>query len=192
MKAAIVGDPVEDVYSDESNKAIVLTTGGALFNTFDGGQTWERIGVVQNNSPHIAMFKLGRIDNSHLWVLGGSHSLEGTTTTLGFFDPVKNGWQSINIPGWYLNDILVLSKNQILACGFIKNESRPTISKTNQEGVILYSNDGGHTWETIYRNPLISSVNALTLAASDRIWAVGNGGLVVSMQLTPNRSQQAN
>jgi photosystem II stability/assembly factor-like uncharacterized protein len=175
------GGFVEDIYSEEPFKAMILTSGRKLFLTTDGGQNWQRAGALQDEPTQTAMIRTGRLDNNRAWVLGGADGREGIWTLLAIKDK-QDSWSKYRVDNVYLSGISFLSDNNIIACGSMRVGIKSRTEGGGREGVILNSSDGGHTWSVIYRNTNIERINSLSSINSREIWAVGEGGLIIHLE----------
>jgi hypothetical protein len=65
----------------------------------------------------------------------------------------------------------------------MKTELEGKTPRSHPEGVILYSPDGGRSWEVVYKNPRIQSVNAIA-SVNDRLaWAADDEGVLIRLEL---------
>jgi photosystem II stability/assembly factor-like uncharacterized protein len=175
------GGFVKDIYSAESSKALLLTSGKKIFSTSNDGQNWQQIGAIPDEAPQTSMFRISRLSTNRIWVLGGTGSREGTWATLALKGDNDN-WIKYKTDGVILRDAVFLSDSQVIACGVIaSNDTLPLPDDNGREGVILSSSDGGRTWSVVYRTPQAKSINALTVNASKQVWAVGDNGLVLRL-----------
>lgn len=169
---------VTDVYAGERSKALMLSD-ETIFSTTTGGDSWQKSGMIAGEPPQTAFLRIGASPSSaRLWVLGGADSREGMWMMLARLES-NNSWKKYEAGGVYLRDALFLSEDEILACGrlYVEDKSSPVSEK--RDGVILYSPDGGQSWDVVYRSNKVSNINALSVAGPSNIIALGNDGLVL-------------
>jgi photosystem II stability/assembly factor-like uncharacterized protein len=166
-----------DVYAGERSKALMLSD-ETIFSTTNGGNSWQKSGMISGEPPQTAFLRIGRSPSARLWVLGGADSREGMWMMFARLES-DNSWKKYGAGSVYLRAALFLSENELLACGrmYVEDKSSPVSEK--RDGVILYSSDGGQNWDVVYRSNRVSDINALSVAGPNNIIAVGNDGLVL-------------
>jgi photosystem II stability/assembly factor-like uncharacterized protein len=168
----------------ESIGTAMITSELRMFQTTDEGKSWERIGSIKDKSGQDSVVRrFGVIDGKSLWSIGGNSSpISGTRGLL--FTEEQHSWTKYFLNNVFFKDAVSLPNNRFLACGFMmKTKLEGKISRSHPEGIILYSPDGGRSWEVVYKNARIQSVNAIT-SLSDRLaWAAADNGVLVKLEL---------
>lgn len=172
------GGDITTIHSPGPNQATVFTNAREVFDTSDGGMTWRREAELQE-PPQIAVRRVVAADKS-LWVLGGADSREGMWTMLARIG--KDGPRTkFTVNEVNLQDMDFLPGAEVVACGSVSSGREPDDLLARQ-GVILRSRDAGRNWTVAYRNAEIRSINALAVVDATRILAVGDGGLILTLE----------
>jgi photosystem II stability/assembly factor-like uncharacterized protein len=157
-----------------SGSLFVMSEHGWALTTSDGGAQWRCDGKFNVSGLRPEQI-VPAIDQSPrvLARIGGNH---GTLSMLAV--PANDGsWSARSLSNIFLKDALYLSKNELIACGYIISAAKS--SEHNMEGIALLSVDDGMSWTIIYRSSDITSLNALAATSSGQIWAVGSNGALV-------------
>lgn len=172
------GAGVDHLYGIGVGRALLLTLNGFIYSTTDGGQSWHQDDVFRDQHEQTAIHRVGVTKNERLWLLGGTSSQEGTWSILAIKD--KGGiWARHEIGGIDLADAVFLSEDRVLACGSISSDK--TLS--TREAVVVYSTDRGKNWVIAYRDKQSPGLNALAAIDYKHILAVGEGGLVLQIDI---------
>jgi len=170
---------VTDIYTNEPSNATILTMNGNIYNTMNGGQTWQEISSIQDEPAQTYLGRLGVGEQKEMWVIGGADSLEGVWGILAI-RKLGGDWMKYEADA-YFSDAIFISKDEILVSGHLHPESKHN-SDGDYTGVILYSNNSGLDWKTIYSSVQGERIRALDVFDIDNIWAVGEEGLIVSLE----------
>jgi photosystem II stability/assembly factor-like uncharacterized protein len=182
-----------DFYIIDSDKAIV-STAIEFFETNDKGVSWTKRDVNFHKAfrdKAIAGIEesLGNItllDNSVLaFGQGFANYMEGSHSYLGFEESDKSWiirrFDGENVNGTFiLEDIIFLSRNEIIACGSLVIYSEFNIKDS---GVILFSKDGGKTFSIVHQNKESSVISSISKINESQFIAVGNKGLIINLEL---------
>jgi photosystem II stability/assembly factor-like uncharacterized protein len=123
-------------------------TGGGVWRTEDGGQTWENIsdGFFGGSIGSVAV---AESDNNVIYVGGGEVTVRGNVSYgYGMFKSVDAGktWKSIGLPNSrHIPRIRIHPKNPDLVYAAVMGD----LYKPTEERGIYRSKDGGETWEKI-------------------------------------------
>jgi photosystem II stability/assembly factor-like uncharacterized protein len=172
---------ITGIISERPSTATVLTLRGQIFRTRDNGQTWQRIGVIGNEPKQTCFCRMGIRKNDHFWVAGGAGGMEGTWGVLAV-ERDNHSWLRYRLAGAYFTDALVLSDQEVLACGSIPAKSGTDPFNSKRDGVVLYSPDGGRHWVVVYRSSEVSAINALAADGTGDVWAAGDNGLILHLR----------
>ena len=174
----LVNDSIADIRTEGPLNATLLTSAGDVYRTDDGGQNWK---ILVENSPDrlswSSYYRLGVTEDKLLWLASAADSSRGIFGSL----KVDQGesLRQYNLHDAFFRDVLFLSDNDVLACGYTPlDETRP--SKLTS-GVLFYSCDGGNSWVISYRNTDVRRINELNAVDPNNSWAVGDGGLVLRL-----------
>jgi photosystem II stability/assembly factor-like uncharacterized protein len=173
-----------DVYAVAPSKALVLTSGGTVISTEDGGRNWRQV-IDIPDKPQTFFSRLGISGGNQLWALGGADSTEGMWGLLVHIEAEK-AWKKFRVE-CFLNDAVFLSEDEIYVCGHMRTDA-PHFPEV---GVILHSTDGGHSWRIVHRIQG-SSIKAMSLVNSNLIYAISDNGLFLRLEPSKNSSNQVN
>lgn len=183
-----VQDQATDLYTTSPSRVTLLSLRGKIFNTDDGGKTWRNIVNIPGEPGQTCICRLGRFNNGGLWVSGGAESREGTWGMIAKEENNKT-WTRYRTTGIYFRDAFYISELKVIASGSASPDKLPG-GKNKQEGIMLYSSDGGRIWENIYIAPEAQNIHALHIVDSESIWAVGDNGLIVRLEATKDSNAQ--
>lgn len=159
----------------------VVMWSGKLFETKNGGESWNRFGPQFDFPMQTLPDNFGKMGNSQrLRMARGTWSIEGIYS---YIATEKDGDWTLRWTDEALciYDILFLSENEMIAVGRLGVN---LYEKNHREhGVILYSSDAGESWKTAYRNKSVSKIKSLAKITEKQFIAVGNNGLIVNMEL---------
>ena len=168
-------DEIKELTLDPDNSLSVLTLRGNIFTTKDNGASWQKVFTLTDEPRQSGLVSLGTSGGKY-YLAGGAGSVEGVW---GVFiqQQSPNSWVRYRLTGVAFNDVLMLPDGRVLASGAIPKD-RTTASDAQTEGVILYSKDSGRTWQIVYRNTQIRSINSLAVDGAGLIWAAGDRGFI--------------
>jgi photosystem II stability/assembly factor-like uncharacterized protein len=181
-----VQDHITDIYAKPPAKLLLLSLRGRVFSTENDGGNWQRVATL-SDEPQTCNCRLGVTENGNVWVLGGANSREGKW---GWFarEESTNLWKRFRPNGVYFSDAVYLSNNRVIASGSMPSPEKPGQNRTTEEGMLLYSSDGGQDWSIVYRSTKMATIKKLAAVGSDRVWAVGEGGFILSLEFSPNNT----
>jgi photosystem II stability/assembly factor-like uncharacterized protein len=168
-------DQIKELTLDEDNSLSVLTLRGSIFRTKDNGSSWQKVFTLTNEPRQSALRNLGTYGGKY-FIGGGAVSVEGVW---GVFlsEESPNSWFRYRLNGVSFNDVLMLPDGRLFASGAIlKDKAKAPDDQT--DGVILHSKDTGRTWQMIYRNTSIRSINSLATNTTGAIWVAGDRGFI--------------
>lgn len=175
---------VADIKALSSSRAILFTTGGRVVRTQDGGKNWEEVASIQDESDKSVMPRMGVLESNKVWAVGGADSIEGMWGVLARMD-TDGSWIIYRLTGVFFKDALFLSDSEVVVCGSMPSNNAAARPGGARDAVILSSIDGGRNWTILFREKRIGKVYSLALADRKRIYAVGDGGLIVRVELPP-------
>jgi photosystem II stability/assembly factor-like uncharacterized protein len=120
------GGGLEDAYYDQSLGLVVLTSEGHLFATSSNGDEWLKVAAVPDEPSQTFFGRVGSLSDKRLWFLGGSSGYEGTDGVLAFKSP-DNNWTKLKTDA-YLNDVMFLTTDKVVACGFVSRNLKSKAS----------------------------------------------------------------
>lgn len=127
----------------------------------------------------IGISKVGEAEE-RFFMLGTTGGREGRWTSLFSKDRRAGNWRHLTVADISLVDLIVISPDELLACGLIEDGDDAGSGQTTS-GLILHSFDGGSTWLVSHRSSRVGSFNALGLDESGAIWAIGDDGIVLHL-----------
>lgn len=160
---------------------LVATRRMRIFRTDDGGHTWAQIAYFSDEPDQTGIRRFD-INDNQFFLVGGTLSQEGTWGIL-LRQQNNNSWLRYRLPEVAFMDVLFLQGNRILASGSVLSETESPNKRWRTDGVVLYSSDGAKTWAVVYRNAGTTSINMLSATESGNVWAVGDNGLVMRLEL---------
>ena len=158
---------------------IATTVHGTVLKTDGFGTSWKEIAAIEDE-PQTFFGQLGQTDDGQLWLLGGADSLEGAWGVLAK-QTSHNSWIKYRADA-YLSAALFITAEKIVACGHIVVEAG-TPPSHQRKGIVLLSLDGGLTWKVIYKDSSVSSIKELETVERNVVWAVGDKGFVVRLDI---------
>lgn len=168
--------------AETPEKLKVVMWSGKMFETIDGGKSWQKFGPQFDFPDQTVPDNFGKLGISdRLRMARGTWSIEGIYS---YVATEENGDWTVrwtDEPVCFF-DIAFLSEKEMLAVGkFGEN-----IYQKNQVlyGVVLHSADAGANWKIIYWNKTVPEINSLAKIADDEFLAVGDKGLVLNIKLT--------
>jgi photosystem II stability/assembly factor-like uncharacterized protein len=186
------GDYRVETYWISASQIYLLTTGGRVIVSENGGETWKLIANFKDIRPggfisSTSYLKLLFTPRGQLRVLAGAAGEEGYWGD--FIVPeVTQSWNSYELIRVPLFDALSLSEKEVLACGL---ELYPADEKTNAaprspKGIILYSNDSGTSWSTVHYTRSNEPLIFLTQISDTDFYAMSDAGNLIKFKT--NRS----
>jgi photosystem II stability/assembly factor-like uncharacterized protein len=177
----VFGQPVNDgvmgIVPEGTLAADVITARRRVFKTADGGKTWRQTADLGEDPGQAGITRFEK-NESYLWIAGGFDDDEGIGGSLTTNEP-DNAWVSHGLDGTFFADAISLSPREFLACGYIKDSKKGV---ELQDGVIVYSADGGRNWAVVYRNAKVKKISVLARVGSELVWAVGEHGLILKLK----------
>lgn len=180
-----MNDGIMGVAFKESTGATVITSELRMFQTTDQGNSWQRMGSIKNSYGQDSVVRrFGVIDGKYLWSIGGSSSPMRGTRGLLFIEHPQQSWTKYILNKVFFKDAVSLPNNRFLACGFMmETKLEGKTYSSHPEGIILYSPDGGRSWEVAYKNRRIQSVNAIASLTDRLAWAAADDGVLIRLEL---------
>lgn len=180
------GDPINDgiigIIPEGPGSAHVVTGRMKVFKTTNGGKDWHQTAEIRDELDQQSAIRRFGMTGNHLWVASSADSQEGTRGVITVED-TDNSWARHELDGVYFADSVSLSKDEFVACGYIKTlEQEAAGYEARMHGVVLYSSDSGRNWLVVYRNDNLKSVNALAIVDANHIWAVGDRGFILRLE----------
>lgn len=174
--------PISDVHPDAPGAATLLTTKGQFLTTNNGGQKWALTETaVGNNDPQVSISNIGRTHDNRYWVSGGSGGVEGISGLVAKEDG-RGAWERYVLDVRII-DSVYLPSHGIIACGTMPSTNRQAVWDGKNDGVVIYSNNNGRNWVVLYRSAEVDKINQLSFVDSGHVWAVGEGGLVLQLEV---------
>jgi photosystem II stability/assembly factor-like uncharacterized protein len=170
-----------DIYAAQPSQATVLTVGGRVMLTDNGGQAWREIGTIADEFQQTGFMRIGWRGNETVWALGGTDGKEGIWSVLSFLNK-DNSWTNHRAMQVFYRDAVFLADGKAIACGSVPDYEDPQKVTDRRAAVISYSSDEGRNWSIVYRSIKAKHLNALSALDANHIWAVGDGGLIVRLE----------
>lgn len=147
----------------------------------DRAMKWSLPDSIDSVRPaQIGISNVGEAGNK-FFMLGATGGREGRWTSIFSKSRSGNDWGQYTLKNISLNDLIVVSPDELVACGLISNFDISDSSET-ANGVILHSVDGGLTWLLSHRSSRVSSFNSLGIDNKGSLWAIGEKGTVLNLK----------
>ena len=160
-----VTEPIYDIMFIDENNGWMVGSEGAIYHSTDGGISW----TPQNSETTMSLRSVYFINNMMGWSAGyqGDEAIILKTADGG------QSWSSTLPPNIKeLHSIYFTDANNGWACGSI-------FSTPNNKGVILYTENGGDTWEEQHVESNCSVLYDIDFANNVVGWAVGSNGVIL-------------
>jgi photosystem II stability/assembly factor-like uncharacterized protein len=179
------GNPVNDgdmaIVATGPQAATVITASMKIVVTINGGESWSETADLLDESDRQSGVRSFGIGAAGPWLAGSTDSQEGIRSNL-IVQESGNSWARRTLPDFFLSDILQLSKDEFIACGYIKKSIQTDGNYSVQiEGAILYSGNSGKQWSIIYRDQDVSTINSAVSPNQRDVWAVGSNGTLIHL-----------
>jgi hypothetical protein len=138
----------------------------------DGGKNWESDGGTDLDNRLPQFLGLPNGGYSILASVGGYHCCDAILTR----KEGNNSWSKNILSGFYLSDAVFLFENEVFACGTVSTNT----NNFKKYRLVLFSPDSGKNRQIIYLNKKIEQINTIAISAKEKIWAVGDKGIVIS------------
>ena len=186
-----------------SNAVYVGTSGGKIYQSFDGGDNFETVEIAASN----VLFRGLCFPTGQTGYAAGSHGVFVKTTDAGtnwdtlpfpsgahlldvFFIDENTGWVSVDnfsTELYYTEDGGQNWTTQTLPASgywyeikFINKDYGIAAGGSSGIGRVLETTDGGNTWEQVYlADEIVNGLEVLDLQDSIHIWICGPGGYVI-------------
>jgi len=167
-------DSGDKIYWSSSSHVFLLTARDRVLASDDSGETWKSIVHFEEERVFgkSGFYKLLFDPQKLLGVLGGSAGDEGYWGSFVTSDD-QIQWQSYELIRVPLIDAIVLSENEILACGL---EVKAADTQQPPNGIVLYSKDRGKSWSPVYRTHSNAALISLTRISDTDFYAVSDNG----------------
>ncbi len=144
-----VSNNIGNIYAVDANTVFVVTDGGEIHRSLDGGGTWQ---MYTSNSQE-ALNDIYFYDSQQGYAVGAAGSILKTIDG-------GNNWSSMNASNTEdFSSVVMLSSNEVWVVG--------------KEGIVLHSQDNGNTWASL----TITEEDLNDIAFRDNeAYIVGNNG----------------
>lgn len=147
----------------------------------DTAGNWKSLDDIDRIRPdQIGISGLGA-SGGKLFLFGSTGGREGQWTPVFSNDRSTNRWKRYRLNNVLLNNLMVLSSEQLLACGSITSSDRSDSHQVTN-GVILHSFDGGSTWLISHRSSVTERFNDMVSDDRGLIWAIGEKGVMLKLE----------
>jgi hypothetical protein len=166
---------------NEEKEISVITNRRKLLQSFDNGENWKSINLLNNQDEQATLKASGITDEKKVWFAEGTAGIEGVRGRL-FVDG-----KTTSIVGKYFTDVIYLKKEEFVASvneiQQVFNEQK-NIYETNSVASVVVTKDNGNNWLEIYKKPDSKEIVSLSFFKSERfsLWALTNEGKVISLR----------
>ena len=167
---------LEAVTTTNLNCIAVITNKVSLIQSCNNGDDWQLTDVYENKVPQIGINKFG-FEKDYLWILEAAGGVEGTVSRL-ITVPLRDQREKVKITALkdvYLNYGYWITSQEFIACGTRNRNKFNKIHDTNdivKNDVILLTQDGGKTWDEIYKSPNNTKFNLCFITNINLIWII--------------------
>jgi len=174
------GNPVNDgviaIVATGPQAASVITASMKIVVTINGGESWSEAADLRDGSDRQSGVRSFGTGAAGPWLAGSTDGQEGIRSNL-IVQESGNSWARRTLPDFFLSDVLQVSKDEFIACGYITQAAKNY--SVQQEGAILYSRNSGKQWSVIYRNRDVTTINSVASVNQRDVWAVGSNGTLI-------------
>jgi hypothetical protein len=176
-----INDQLLGIVSSNNGEAKVITARNRILKTSDSGMNWINLVTLKDFYTQVSFDRFGQDENGLLWMSGSTSGEEGTWSVLAAAKS-RNNWVGYGLGGVYFADVLNISDNHFLACGYtLKLQKVKGLKDFKQTGVILESLDAGESWRIVYQDAGIEIINSLSITNSNVLWAAGENKTLIKM-----------
>lgn len=150
--------------------------GGVVFKTTDGGLTWDSLSIPTANQLEDVSF----VNSFHGWAVGYGgtilHTIDGGQNWTNQY----LGWKCTSWEVDSLGDSTCVDSTALFVptlCAIVAIDSSHCWA-VGKEGAILYTSDGGTTWEQ-QSSGTANELKAVTFLNVSTGWIVGAGGVIL-------------
>lgn len=166
---------VENVYITEDLTKIFIDTDGNIFSLNTAMEWNPAVGIREIKPQQIAVSNLNSTPNGKTFLFGSTGGREGIWTSIFSKDEYADRWRHYRLKDVILRDQIVVSSDEIIACGSIRHEEK-------NSAVILHSFDGGSSWLLTLKTDKSKSFISLWRKSADQISAIGENGEIVHLR----------
>lgn len=184
----IANDIGRSIHWPSLTQISLLTKFGRIISSTDGGNSWNNLVQFEDKRPNGSLsstgyYKILLDTRGRMLVIGGASGEEGYWGDTIVSDDLGS-WISQELIGLPIRDAIVLSDNELLACGWeIKNQQEQSPSNVPAVGIILESVDRGKSWSPVYRSEENEDFIYLTKNQDNSFYVVSNKGNFLRLTL---------
>jgi photosystem II stability/assembly factor-like uncharacterized protein len=171
---------VVNLLAIEPAKALILKFSGVFYSTENDGRSWRPVGALPEEPPQSLLEHITILGDHRMAAVGGADSIEGMWGTVARMDS-DCSWIRYSTGGVFFRNAVFLSDNRVMVGGSIPTPGHE-VPRSNRDGMVLYSEDGGALWSIVFRDSKVEMISALTVVNSKDVWAVGGKGCVLHLQ----------
>lgn len=183
------GDYRVQTYWVSASQIYLLTAGGRVIVSDDGGETWKLIASFKDIRPgglisSTTYRKILFTPHGQLGVLAGAAGDEGFWGDL-IVPEATHSWKSYELIRIPLFDALFLSENEVLACGkeLYATDEKSNAPPRSPKGIILYSGDSGKSWFTVHHTRSNEMLISLTRISDTDFYAMSDAGNLIKLKI---------
>lgn len=174
QKSNIYG--LTDIFVKDSKIINILTDDNRLLESNDKGENWAFVNNIDtgNKTPNFISSP-----KSGFSIFAGVDSKEGIGSNF-LIREENDEWAKKLLPGFYLQDAVYFSENQIFACGSMSTPNPKNKNQSIRSGVVIYSSDNGNNWTIIYQNHNVKLINVIRILKTGHLWIAGDEGFLAN------------
>lgn len=184
----IANDIGRSIHWPSLTQVFLLTKFGKIISSTDAGKSWNNLVQFEDQRPNGSLSSTGYYKilfdtRERMLVIAGASGEEGYWGDMIVNDGLGS-WTSLELIRLPIRDAIVLSDNELLACGWeIKAQEEQMHSTVPAVGIILESVDRGRSWSPVYRSEENEDFIYLTRIKDNNFYALSNTGSFLRLTL---------
>lgn len=172
------------LFSEAKGGFYLLSIKGAVYKDNLNG-SWDLLAGLRDERAQTGTYNFGLLDDGSVWVAGGTISIEGKWGLISVAHPYSRT-ETYRLTGYFFSDAQFISNNEVVICGAkVASESFGGHDDLNN-GVILYSADGGQNWSTVYESKISTHFTSMSKLTGTSFVFAGTNGEIVRLEATSN------
>ncbi len=172
---------LENLYIDYDSTKKFIDTEGRIFELNNLSKWNSAIGIDDVKPQQIRITDIEITKDKTTYLIGSTGGREGIWTSFFKKEHLTKQWKQFTFENVILRDTVVLSSNEIIACGSLSNsdDSKQTVTK---KGVVVHSIDGGLSWTLLFASDSVGSFNGLWFVNEKKILVIGEKGKIFHLK----------
>lgn len=153
-----------------------------LFTLAVNEEKWQHTMNFPECLPQEIIRPFACLEDGRIWSKSGADSIEGIWGRIWLMNKDQS-WEQYTInDSVYLADAILLSENEIVACGAMPRSKKQYFDVAHRIGLILHSLDGGKSWGIIFQDEKVGHIYSLTKIDEKHFMASNENGVVLQFK----------